>query len=54
MCKRLVFAKMGMLITKVAVKKLKMPILLIFACKTQESGHTFTAQGKGILIFEKQ
>jgi hypothetical protein len=38
---------MGMLNTKVAVKKLKIPILLIFACKTQESGNTFTAQGKG-------
>jgi hypothetical protein len=50
-CKRLVFAKLGVLFLKVAVKKLKMPSLLIFTCKTQESRHTFTAQGKGILIF---
>jgi hypothetical protein len=45
---------MGMLITKVAVKKLEMASLLIFICKTQGSKHTFTAQGKGMLIFEKQ
>lgn len=31
MCKRLVFAKLGKLITKVAVKKLKMLSLMIFA-----------------------
>jgi hypothetical protein len=52
--KRLVFAKMGMFITKVAVKKLKMPRLLISACKTQDSKYTFTAEGRGLLIFEKQ
>jgi hypothetical protein len=44
----------GMLITKMSVMKLKMPNLVILTCKTHEIRQSFTAQGKGILIFEKQ